>query len=73
MFVCDPIIDCQLNEGTIFIAPVNGVKGIWRIVRRDGDKIYCKGPFNKEKVFTTSQFWYLMRVKRLVDFLSVKV
>lgn len=74
MFKIDPIVECQLNEGTVFLAPLQGEMVKWEIIRRDIAGILARAEGGiAHKSYTFSQFWYLYSIKRSVRFVSVEM
>ena len=72
----DPIIECNLNEGTTFTGPLEGHEVIWTIVSRELRYLYVATNVNGnyvEKKYSVTQFGYLMCIKKIFHFVEVKL
>lgn len=76
-FICDPIIECNLNVGTVFSAPLQGKEVEWEIIERmkgEYDVIIARASVEGKEVirnYTVNQFGYLMSVKKIFHFVRV--
>ena len=77
-YSCDPIIECNLNVGTIFSGPFEGEDREWEIIERmpgfegRSDTLIvklCGGEAVRN--YTINQFGYLISVKRIFKFVKV--
>ena len=72
----DPIIKCNITEGTTFLGPLKGEMVEWRIDKVDVKYVYVSthahGRYSDNK-YTFNQFGYLMTVKKIFHFIEVKL